>query len=93
MHLYRKDTVNPFCEFVSLYHKKEEKTMNDQKLYYTIDEVRKLIYANGVSKSTLHNMINSGDIPSRRLMKRVFVPRWWVDKEIAIATHAPQEVN
>jgi predicted DNA-binding transcriptional regulator AlpA len=67
--------------------------MNDQKLYYTIDEVRKIIYANGVSKSTLHNMINSGDIPSRRLMKRVFVPRWWVDKEIAIATHAPQEVN
>jgi hypothetical protein len=91
--MHCKDIVNPFCEFFSLYHKKGEKAMNDQKLYYTIDEVRKLIYANGVSKSTLHNMINSGDIPSRRLMKRVFVPRWWVDKEIAIATHAPQEVN
>jgi len=56
------------------------------KMFWTLDEVRDQIYDGKVSKSTMFNMVRSGKIPSTRLVRRIFIPGWWVDRQIAIAT-------
>lgn len=67
--------------------------MENQKLYYSLAEVRKIIFANTVSKSTINAMIKKDLIPHTKVMTRILVPRWWIDEQIRLATVAPKEAN
>ena len=64
---------------------------NENKLYWSVDEVRKCVYGNAISKGTIMNMIHSKQIPCKRLMSRIFIPRGWVLKEIHEASEQPSE--
>ena len=59
--------------------------IEQNKLYYSVNEVRECVYSGCVSRSTLLKMIHSNMIPSVRIMSRIFIPQWWVLKQIDIA--------
>ncbi len=60
--------------------------MADKKIFYSVTEVRSIVFADGISKSTLMTMLHNGTIPCEKFMNRYFVPCWWVDEQIAKAT-------
>jgi len=64
---------------------------DDQRLYYTLDEVREKIFGNHISKGTLFNMVKNKTLPVVRMMSRYYVPVWWVNKQIKKATTEPDE--
>lgn len=68
----------------------EKQYEQEIKLFYSVAEVKKKVYSDLISTSTLLNMVKRGDIPCVRLMKRVFIPAWWVQEQIDIATKKPE---
>ena len=56
-----------------------------EKLFYTLQDIKEQVYQNDVSIATLQNMVHTGKMPSVRVMSKIFVPRWWVEEQIAIA--------
>lgn len=60
-----------------------------KKLYYSIEDVRKYIFGNGISRTTLLKLIRKNDIPSVRIMSRIFIPQWWFNKQIQQAVEEP----
>ena len=60
--------------------------MTAKKIYYSVTEVRNIVFGNGISKSTLMTMLHNGTIPCEKFMNRYFVPVWWVDEQVAKAT-------
>ena len=56
------------------------------KLYYSLSDVRSEVYQNQVCMATLQTMAKTNKIPTIRVMSRIFVPRWWVEQQIKIAT-------
>ena len=60
--------------------------MSAKKIYFSVNEVRRIVFDNGISKSSLMTMLHNGTIPCERFMNRYFVPCWWVDEQIAKAT-------
>ena len=65
--------------------------MEKEKLFYTLREIREEIYAQEISLATLQNMVHAGQIPSIRVMRRIFIPCWWVKQQIALAKGANYE--
>ena len=63
-----------------------------QKLYYSIREVRDL-FGDGISEGSLLTMVRRGEIPTRRMMNRIFIPKWWVEQLIEEAMNPPQNVS
>ncbi len=59
--------------------------IDQNKLFYSVNEVRDCVYSGCVSRSTLLKMIHKDIIPSVRIMSRIFIPRWWVIKQINLA--------
>lgn len=53
------------------YELENDKVSHSEKLFLSAEEVARLL---GASKSYVYAMIRKGDIPSRRLGKRLFVP-------------------
>ena len=60
--------------------------MSAKKIYFSVNEVRRIVFDNGISKSSLMTMLHNGTIPCEGFMNRYFVPCWWVDEQIAKAT-------
>ena len=56
-----------------------------EKLFYTLKDIKEQVYQNDVSIATLQNMVHNGKMPSVRVMSKIFIPRWWVEEQIAIA--------
>ncbi len=50
--------------------------------FYTVKEVRELVYDNCVSITTMHKLINAKQIPAVQLCKKRLIPARWVEKEI-----------
>ena len=48
--------------------------MEKEKLFYTLREIREEIYGQEISLATLQNMVHAGQIPSIRVMRRIFIP-------------------
>lgn len=67
--------------------------MQKEKLYYTLKDIREEIYQGAVSIATLQNMVHANKIPSVRIMSKIFIPKWWVDEQIAIAKGERNESN
>lgn len=65
--------------------------MEKEKLFYTLREIREKIYGQEISLATLQNMVHAGQIPSIRVMRRIFIPCWWVKQQIALAKGANYE--
>lgn len=61
-----------------------------QKVYYSIKEIKEL-FGDEFSESSLLTMVKRGDIPSKRFMNKIFVPRWWVTEQLE-AMNPPQKV-
>ncbi|MDO4178850.1 MAG: hypothetical protein Q4D21_06630 [Phascolarctobacterium sp.] len=61
--------------------------MTEEKLYYSLKEVRSIVYSDGVSITTLRNMAEKGLLPTIHVLGRIFVPKWWVLKQYDIATN------
>lgn len=59
--------------------------MEKEKLFYSLKEIREEIYGQAISIATLQNMVHTGQIPYIRVMRRIFVPCWWVKQQIALA--------
>lgn len=49
--------------------------IDQNKLFYSVNEVRDCVYSGCVSRSTLLKMIHKDIIPSVRIMSRIFIPR------------------
>lgn len=50
--------------------------------YYTVKEIRTLIYDDQISITTLHKLMNSGRIPFIELCRKRLIPAVWADKEL-----------
>lgn len=50
--------------------------------YYTVKEVRKLVFDEQISLSTLHKLMNENKIPYIQLCRKRLVPAWWTENEI-----------
>ena len=61
-----------------------------QKIYYSLREVREL-FGDGISETSLLTMVRRGEIPTRRMMNRIFIPQWWVQQLIDEATQPPEK--
>ncbi len=59
--------------------------IDQNKLYYSVNEVRDCVYSGCVSRSTLLKMVHKDIIPSVRIMSRIYIPRWWVIEQINLA--------
>lgn len=57
------------------------------KKYYSIGEVRKLVYDNEVAVTTLVNYTHLGKIPSVKYNRKIFIPVWWVKEALENALH------
>lgn len=64
-------------------------TTSKLKHFYSLEEFRKVVYNNCISRTTVQNMANRGLIPIIKVMSRKFVPRWYVEQKIAEAINAP----
>lgn len=56
--------------------------MNEKKNFYTLAEIRRLVYSNNVSKSTIQTLVKRKVIPSYRVMSKILVPAWWLEQQI-----------
>lgn len=63
--------------------------MSESKPYYSIQEVRSMVFGNGISTSLIQKMILKNEIPSERYGGRVLIPQYWVHTKIEEATHEP----
>ena len=68
-----------------------EKSDNEKQLFFTLDDIRTKVFSGKISKSTLINMIKAKQLPVITMMKRNFVPRWWVEEQIKKATIKPSD--
>ena len=59
--------------------------MSGKKIFYSVTEVRSIVFGNGISKSTLMTMLHNGTIPCEKFMNRYFIPCWG-NEQIAKAT-------
>lgn len=59
-----------------------------KKIYFTIKEVRDL-FGDAISETSLLTMVRRNEIPTRRMMNRIFIPQWWVQQLIDEATQPP----
>lgn len=56
----------------------EEKKRN----FYTVKEVREIVFSNNLSATTLHKLIRAGEIPSETFCSKKLIPAWWVEEKI-----------
>ena len=52
------------------------------KLYFTVKDIRQILFSNQISKATIMTMIKNDEIPTLRLRRRYLVPRWWVELQV-----------
>jgi hypothetical protein len=64
--------------------------MNENKKnYYTVSEVYENVFLGALSKTTIHQLIKKGKIPSVVFLSKKLIPAWWVLAEIEKANHKP----
>lgn len=64
-------------------------TINEKANYYTVSQVYNLVFGGLVSKTTIHKLIRSGEIPSEEFLRKRLIPAWWVDRTLERA-HNPK---
>lgn len=59
--------------------------MHLEKKWYSLKEVREIVFDNSISLSSLQKLVKNGNVASVRYGNRILIPRFWVEKEIAKA--------
>ena len=65
--------------------------MEAQRIYFTLEEVRNIVFSNNISKSTMRKLAVEQKIPTVQIFSKRFVPKYWVEKEIKKALYDPRE--
>lgn len=55
-----------------------------KRKFWSPDQIRREIFLNEISKSTILNMLRKGQIPSIRMGKRWFIPSAWVEAQLHV---------
>lgn len=63
--------------------------MEIQKVYYTLEEVRNMVFSNNISKTTMRKLAIEKKIPTVQIFSKRFVPKYWVEKALEKALYAP----
>lgn len=53
--------------------------------YYTVQQVYDVVFQKTLSKTTIHQMIKRGKIPSVQFCRKTLIPAYWVDECISKA--------
>lgn len=61
------------------------KMNTEQRNFYSVKEVRQLVFNGLLSIGTLHKKIADGEIPAIALCKKRLIPASWVEAQIASA--------
>jgi hypothetical protein len=58
--------------------------MNENKPnFYTVTQVHDLVFRSALSKTTIHQMIRAGKIPTVDFLSKKLIPAYWVDECLA----------
>ncbi len=63
---------------IKVLEQKQEKKRN----YYTVREIRELVFDCQLSVTTIHKLMNTNQIPYVQLCRKRLVPAWWAEAEI-----------
>ena len=55
------------------------------KKWYSISEVQQDLFDGAISKTTLLKRVADGQIPSLRFANKIFVPAYWVEKQLMVS--------
>lgn len=50
----------------------------EARSWWTLKEVREIVFGNNIAPSTLSRFTRENIIPSKRVGSRVYIPDWWV---------------
>lgn len=64
-------------------------TLTTNPNYYTVGQIHDIVFSQLISKTTIHKLIRSGEIPSENFLQKKLIPAWWVEQQIQRA-HSPQ---
>lgn len=64
---------------------------SERKNFYTVSDIHKIIFLGSLSRTTIHNLIRKGKIPSVAFMSKRLIPAWWVENALKEANQAPKE--
>ena len=73
---------------------KEQMEKLDNTAYFTVAEIRELIYANKISTASILSMIHANLIPTEKLMaRRYLIPAYWVREKLNAGFNSPISSN
>lgn len=52
------------------------------RAWWTLEDVIHVVFADKLSKTSLYNLVRSGEVPSTRFGHRWFIPNSWVQYQI-----------
>ena len=61
--------------------------MEKEQNYYSLKQVRRLVFNELLSISLIQKMVNANVIPHERYGGRILVPRYWVENKIKEANN------
>ncbi|WP_110954728.1 helix-turn-helix transcriptional regulator [Anaerosinus massiliensis] len=64
-----------------------------KKNFYTISQVQELVFEGSLSKTTIHQLVKKGKIPSVSFMSKKLIPSYWVEECLAKANCNPSAVE
>lgn len=56
---------------------------NNKPNFYTVNQVHELVFMGTLSKTTIHQMIRRGKIPTIDFMTKKLIPAFWVEECLA----------
>ena len=55
----------------------------ENKYWWTLKEVREIVFSNSIAAATLQKLVNEKKIPSNRFgTRKIFIPDWWVQEQL-----------
>lgn len=55
----------------------------ENKYWWTLKEVREIVFSNSIASATLQKLVNENKIPSERFgTRKIFIPDWWVQEQL-----------
>ena len=55
----------------------------ERKYWWTLREVREVVFNNSIAIATLQKLVNEEKIPCNRFgTRKIFIPDWWVQEQM-----------
>lgn len=66
--------------------------MSDEKRnFFTVKEIRKAVFDDQISITTIHKLIKRGEIPYTDFCRKRLIPAWWAEQTLARAHEGGNE--